>query len=138
MTNMDSKKLKRCAQIILFFYGASFLLTFLIGISNLIPPYIYIIFFTPFFVAYCGFSIYLGRKKVFKSLNDSILFSFAPIAMFKPVKILLFKAENINETISNSDKILMYLYLLIAVCSIIKALISLNELYDNLKKPEKK
>ncbi|SUG18753.1 Uncharacterised protein [Salmonella enterica subsp. arizonae] len=24
MTNMDSKKLKRCAQIILFFYGASF------------------------------------------------------------------------------------------------------------------
>ncbi|EBM4473731.1 hypothetical protein D1V04_22850 [Salmonella enterica] len=74
---------------------------------------------------------------MFKSLNDSILFSFAPIAMFKPVKTLLFKAENINETISNSDKILMCLYLLIAVCSIIKALISLNELYDNLKKPEK-
>jgi hypothetical protein len=132
---MDSKKLKRCAQIILFFYGASFLLTFLIGISNLIPPYIYIIFH-PIFRGLLWILYIFREEKVIKSLNDSILFSFAPIAMFKPVKILLFKAENINETISNSDKILMCLYLLIAVCSIIKAL-SLNELYDNLKNPEK-
>ncbi len=73
MTNMDSKKLKRCAQIILFFYGASFLLTFLIGISNLIPPYIYIIFFHPIF---CGllWILYIFREE--KSVQITKRFHF--------------------------------------------------------------
>lgn len=65
-------------------------------------------------------------------MNDSILFSFAPIAMFNPIHDLLNKALNITETISNTDKSLMLFYLIIAICSILKALISFNELYKNL------
>ncbi|PVL49535.1 hypothetical protein C4803_22495 [Salmonella enterica subsp. arizonae serovar 51:g,z51:-] len=94
-------------------------------------------FFHPIF---CGllWILYIFREEKSVQITKRFHFIFfCSYAMFKPVKILLFKAENINETISNSDKILMCLYLLIAVCAIIKALISLNELYDNLKKPEK-
>ncbi|HDV6333901.1 TPA: hypothetical protein RJR47_003157 [Klebsiella michiganensis] len=129
---MTNKTSTRCAKTILFFYGISFLLSFLVGVSNFIPAHFYIICFTPCFAALCGFTLFLGRKKVVKSLNDSILFSFAPIAMFNPIHDLLNKALNITETISNTDKSLMLFYLIIAICSILKALISFNELYKNL------
>lgn len=52
--------------------------------------------------------------------------------MFNPIHDLLNKALNITETISNIDKSLMLFYLIIAICSILKALISFNELYKNL------
>lgn len=133
---MTNKTSTRCAKTILFFYGISFLLSFLVGVSNLIPAHVYIIVFIPCFVVLCGFTLFLGRSKVMKSLNDSILFSFAPIAMFNPIYGLLNKAKNITETISNTDKSLMFFYLLIAICSILKALISFYELYKNLTNPE--
>lgn len=73
-----------------------------------------------------------------KSLNDSVLFSFATIAMTKPIEDLLNKALTIDVTITDLDKFLLIFYLMISIFSIFKALIALTELYDNITNSEDK
>lgn len=136
MTKIAGKISKQCAKTILSFYAISIFLTFIVGMSNLISPYLYIKIFIPIFIALLLYTLYRGKRKVMKSLNDSVLFSFATIAMTKPIENLLNKALKINETITDLDKFLLVFYLIISICSVFKALIALTELYDNLTNSE--
>lgn len=133
---MTNKTSPRCAKAILSFYAISIFLTFIVGMSDFISPYIYIKIFIPIFISLLLYTLYLGKRKVMKSLNDSVLFSFATIAMAKPIEDLLNKALKINETITDLDKLFLIFYLAISICSIFKVLIALTELYDNLTSSE--
>ena len=121
---MTNKTSPRCAKAILSFYAISIFLTFIVGMSDFISPYIYIKIFIPIFISLLLYTLYLGKRKVMKSLNDSVLFSFATIAMAKPIEDLLNKALKINETITDLDKFFLIFYLAISICSIFKVLIA--------------
>ncbi|ELY4327636.1 hypothetical protein ACQ3G7_16770 [Kosakonia oryzendophytica] len=135
---MTNKTSPGCAKAILSFYAISIFLTFIVGMSDLISPYLYIKIFIPIFVSLLLYILYLGKRKVMKSLNDSVLFSFATIAMTKPIEDLLNKALTIDVTITDLDKFLLIFYLMISIFSIFKALIALTELYDNITNSEDK